>query len=312
MTTFSIIIPTFNYGHLLGHTLESIVNQCASLDSNIQIEIIVVDDNSSDNTQDILKNFQNNKQLSFKTISNRTNLGPAKCRNIGINYATANYVIFLDADDLMTPLSLQTIYEFIVKHHHPQVIIANHNNVIFDKQENIKNITTFTNHLLSPSNTQRFIDYLFNKIISLTAGSVIFSKDVLVRFSFCENLRLNEDLPLFAHVLVNYDCKYLNFSTVNIRKHSSSLRNNHHLLNEQANVWDLTNIIFDSTLLPKKLMKLKEKYLSQRYLSLFRSFYLAREYNQAKKFYHEAVKRNPYNLFKTNYLIKYIKCSFLC
>jgi glycosyltransferase involved in cell wall biosynthesis len=85
----SIIIPVYNREKMITKALDSIPN----LNS---IEVIVVDDCSTDNTYKILKEYKKIDLLIFKT---KSNLGPGAARNIGIDEATGDYITFLDSDD---------------------------------------------------------------------------------------------------------------------------------------------------------------------------------------------------------------------
>ena len=75
----SIIIPTFNRAHLILHTLESIKNQTYN-----EWECIIVDDGSTDNTEDVLKKYidTDSRFRYFKRPLNHTK-GPSSCRNFG-------------------------------------------------------------------------------------------------------------------------------------------------------------------------------------------------------------------------------------
>lgn len=98
----SIIIPTFNRETLIQETLNSIIGQTYQ-----NWEALVVDDNSTDKTCDIIRNFSK-KDSRIKFIKrNRDPKGAPVCRNIGIKNAKGEYVIFLDSDDLLTPFCLQ-------------------------------------------------------------------------------------------------------------------------------------------------------------------------------------------------------------
>ena len=88
----SIIITTFNYGRYLKECIDSALNQTYD-----NIEIIIVDDCSTDNTQEILKEYQNN----IKIITHSENKGLSAARNTGINNMNGEYVKFSDADDVM-------------------------------------------------------------------------------------------------------------------------------------------------------------------------------------------------------------------
>lgn len=101
---FSIIITTFNNSNTIKQTLDSVINQ--TLD-NSKYEIIVVDDNSTDNTLDILKSY-NVSNLKIHQLNSNSG-GPSKPRNVGIDYSRGKYVHFLDGDDWLDLNVLQNI-----------------------------------------------------------------------------------------------------------------------------------------------------------------------------------------------------------
>lgn len=92
MKKISVIIPTHNRYDMLCQAIDSTLKQ-----KNVILEIIVVDDCSTDDTCNINKIFPN-----IKYIRNKCNLGPGNSRRIGYKCATAQYIIFLDDDDFYT------------------------------------------------------------------------------------------------------------------------------------------------------------------------------------------------------------------
>jgi glycosyltransferase involved in cell wall biosynthesis len=100
----SVIIPTFNRASLIRDALFSVYQQ-----SHRPIELIVVDDGSTDNTEEIVTDFSNEHVSSnFRLIYEyQTNAGGNVARNKGIGLATAEYVAFLDSDDLWMPMKLE-------------------------------------------------------------------------------------------------------------------------------------------------------------------------------------------------------------
>lgn len=97
----SVIVPTYNRGNLLGRALNSIVNQTYD-----NIEIIVVDDFSKDNTYQVVRQFKD-KGHNIKYIYNKKNLGPSISRNIGIAHSKGKYIAFLDSDDEWLDIHLE-------------------------------------------------------------------------------------------------------------------------------------------------------------------------------------------------------------
>jgi glycosyltransferase involved in cell wall biosynthesis len=97
----SIIIPTYNRAQLIPQALDSVLSQTYT-----HWECLVVDDGSTDNTFQILKDYQE-KDSRIKFFSrDRLPKGAPTCRNIGLAYAQGEYVIFLDSDDYLLPFCL--------------------------------------------------------------------------------------------------------------------------------------------------------------------------------------------------------------
>ncbi|MFD0828631.1 glycosyltransferase [Neobacillus sp. M.A.Huq-85] len=92
----SIIIPSYNKYPLNLFTLYSLENQTFNLE---KMEVILIDDASTDQTKDSLQNYQ--APYQFKYIRNNENLGRAKVRNLGIQSSSGNILIFLDAEMLV-------------------------------------------------------------------------------------------------------------------------------------------------------------------------------------------------------------------
>lgn len=92
----SVIIPAYNAENTIVQTLTSVFTQTYA-----QIEIIVVNDGSTDETASILANYKN----KIKIITT-VNKGVSHARNLGLSYANGKYIQFLDADDLLLPEKL--------------------------------------------------------------------------------------------------------------------------------------------------------------------------------------------------------------
>lgn len=89
----SIIIPTYNHGHVLADAIECALRQTAP------VEVIVVDDGSTDDTVRVLGGVTDGR---LKVIL-RSHSGPSEARNAGLDAALGEFVMFLDADDLIAP-----------------------------------------------------------------------------------------------------------------------------------------------------------------------------------------------------------------
>ena len=106
----SIIIPTYNAENYLLEAINSIKNQSFGFEN---IEIILVDDNSSDNTKTILKELSQENE-NVKSIFLNDNSGTAsQPRNVGIENASSPYIMFLDNDDIYYPKMCEEMYNAI-------------------------------------------------------------------------------------------------------------------------------------------------------------------------------------------------------
>jgi len=93
----SVIIPTYNRGHYIAQAIDSVLKQ-----SFQDFEIIVIDDGSTDNTQEVLKKFEG----KINSIRQK-NQGISRTRNRAIEESMGEYIAFLDSDDYWTPEKLE-------------------------------------------------------------------------------------------------------------------------------------------------------------------------------------------------------------
>lgn len=105
----SVIMPVLNGELFLKESIESILNQTFKY-----FELIVINDNSVDNTLEITKNFIK-KDNRIVLINNKINLGRSKSRNKGLKIAKGKYIAILDADDVSTKKRLEKQYNFLEK-----------------------------------------------------------------------------------------------------------------------------------------------------------------------------------------------------
>ncbi|MFC2059680.1 glycosyltransferase family 2 protein [Chloroflexota bacterium] len=121
--TVSVIIPTYNRAHLIGRAIQSVLNQTYQ-----DFEIVIIDDGSTDNTEEVVKGFSYDRlrhiQLSEK---------PGQCvaRNTGLKAAKGEYIAVLDDDDSwLDEEKLKKQIEFLDAH--PDYVLVGTNSVVVD------------------------------------------------------------------------------------------------------------------------------------------------------------------------------------
>ncbi len=129
MVSISVIIPNYNNAKFLKKTISSVFDQTLK-----DIEVICVDDGSTDNSLKVLKKLQK-KYPSLKFFS-QENQGPGIARNKGLKESSGEYVAFLDSDDIILDKnSLKYMYEFAKKEN---LDMVSANLSFLDKKYNIK------------------------------------------------------------------------------------------------------------------------------------------------------------------------------
>ncbi|MGA1871247.1 MAG: glycosyltransferase family 2 protein [bacterium] len=113
----SVIIPTYNRAKLLDEAIKSVLEQTYK-----NFEIIVVDDCSTDNTEEIVKKI---KDTRIRYIRHEENHGGSAARNTGIKAAKGDYIAFHDSDDLWLPQKLEKQVDILINHKDIALVYTN-------------------------------------------------------------------------------------------------------------------------------------------------------------------------------------------
>lgn len=175
----SVVVPTHNRAELLLKALGSIYGQ-VGIGEQFEMEVIVVDDASSDETQEIVGEYP-----GVRYIRLARNRGEAGARNAGIEASTGKYVTFLDDDDVWLPHKLSI--QVPVLEANPEIGVVYSQNIIRDEDKDV----TWPDAGRAPSGYV-FEDFLKREFISMNA--------VLVRReAFDKSGLFDEDLPTMTH-----------------------------------------------------------------------------------------------------------------
>ncbi|MET3456937.1 glycosyltransferase family 2 protein [Pseudomonas kilonensis] len=292
-----VVIPAFNYARTLPRAVNSVVAQLG----DAQAELLVIDDGSEDATPQVLEQLLVEHAGCFRVLR-QPNGGLSSVRNRGIEESRGQYLIFLDADDEMAPGALAAVAQHISKHSESRLIIGGHWSVFPDGRR--------VRHSVKPlpaTPRERVRGYLLDKTVMLSNGACVMHREVFGPGNYPEHLRNVEDIPVFAQVLANFPCSVLNQPLALIYKHADSMR--HDLKQSMAAGVGMVDEVFSPARLPG-LQDLRQAFLAQRCLSLFRDCYNAGDYVKAKDFYAQAVRADIRSLTRWPYTRKAIRLLF--
>ena len=202
----SVIVTTFNRAHMVTEAIDSILNQTFE-----DFELIVVDNCSSDDTEEIIKAYTDERIRYFKHENGGV---VAVNRNYGIGQAQGEYIAFCDDDDLWMPEKLEKqMLEFEKDN---QLALVCTNGIIFDKNGELGE---FFKTELPDSNFT---------LESLIWGNSVICSSVLVKKSVIDDVGLmdespqiltGEDYELWLRVAQKYRIKYIDLPLMKYRTH---------------------------------------------------------------------------------------------
>jgi len=183
MSIISIIIPVFNVEKHIEKSIDSIFNQTIYTDD---IEVILVDDCSTDNSGLIIDEYAL-KYENFRAIHLDENSGAAgKPRNVGLNIASSDFVMFLDSDDCFMDNALEVLLNKIKDDEELNIVLGGYVNIHGEKRETVLPFRGNENTYFE--DTQNELDLVeINPAIS----SKIFRKDFLIE----NNITFPEGIP---------------------------------------------------------------------------------------------------------------------
>jgi glycosyltransferase involved in cell wall biosynthesis len=198
---FSVIIPTYNRAHLIRKTIESVLAQ-----QDPDFEVIVVDDGSRDNTEDVVRGVADNRVAYHK----KENAERAAARNYGARLARGRYVNFFDSDDLLYPNHLAAARRLIEQNAEPEIF-----HLGFEMQDAAGRLLYRVDSLKGNLNEQLPRGNL------LSCNGVFLRADVAQAFPFNEDRQLSasEDWELWLRLASRYPIHYSNEVTSIIVNH---------------------------------------------------------------------------------------------
>lgn len=308
----SIIIPYFQTeGGILKKAVLSVLRQ---EDVN-NYEIIVVDDGSTDNINDVMARYSNNDLVRFFHQSNK---GPGGARNLGIKVSKGEFIAFLDADDIFEKNSLHDRIDVFRKFPELSMVFTDMKKVLLGNgqkrvvREHDLLETGFLKSMPADYIRLQHDDiYLFNKEIwyelvlycFIWTGTVMIRREVFKKVGFFkEELRIAEDHDLWIRIAQNYNIAFRAVNTAVYYFHANNITKNFPLYYNCSIHVRSPYLDPDNQLPPKYRNKLK-KNIALFYFIIGYHYFDRNQHCLAKKEFTKSITYNPLRLKYYLYLL---------
>jgi len=274
---FSIVTITHNRAHLLGATIQSVLNQ-----SYTDFEHLIIDDGSTDATEDVVKNF-NDKRIHYFQYSKNEKL--SYLRNEGIRKATGDVICILDSDDLWTSDKLETITTIFEQH--PEVSFVIHN-IEFIPAGAVKEeiFTKFQSD---------FKGFVLNEVLNediLPFPTFSIRKDALEKIGLLDENMLDGQHDLYLIAAAQLQFYYCSRKLTTMVKHSGNISAKTNLTHYEDYFKSLEKLQKEKHISPKTHQVLKGK----TYAKIAYIYHKQKNFSRAKENY-----RNSYRSYFRNY-----------
>ncbi|MGO5013585.1 glycosyltransferase family 2 protein [Niallia sp. Sow4_A1] len=191
----SVVIPTYNRASIILRTLDSVFAQTYK-----NYEVIVVDDASIDDTENVIKNIKNNR---VKFIKHEYNMNGSKARNTGILKSSGEYIAFLDSDDEWKPTKLEEQISHIMNTYPNREDIVSYTSLIANRG---------ASKIVMPKRgiqkDENVLDYLFLEDGVMQTSTIMIHRSLAKKVLFNEHLKRHQDWD-FCNRLQEYNAKII-------------------------------------------------------------------------------------------------------
>lgn len=202
----SVIIPVHNAQNFLNNCLDSIINQTLT-----DIEIICIDDGSTDNSLEILKEYKNT--TTNLHVVHQTQQRQGSARNKGLEIAQGEYITFVDSDDYIEPNFLKELYT-TMEQENPDIVICNIQNYCKDKKlkPRVEYYQSIYENYFTKNNSNKKIKITNDNFLSFRVGPVakLYKKEIIDKYKlrFPEQL-IQEDEAFYWYYMTKIQTAYL-------------------------------------------------------------------------------------------------------
>ena len=197
----SIVVPCYNIENYIEKTIKSVLNSTYT-----HIELILINDGSTDNTLKILK--KNEKKDHRIKVIDKKNSGVSSARNIGIKASNGNYIYFLDGDDTIENNMFEDALK-IFKENSDIDIFSFGFDIVSENDIQLKNYN-FKKYDKKIFSREEFLNLFFTKKLRQHICSFVVKKEILIinNITFAEDVNYGEDLEVQIKLLLSSNLIY--------------------------------------------------------------------------------------------------------
>ena len=223
MDKITIIVPIYNVEKYLSSALDSVVNQTYK-----NLEVLLIDDGSTDNSKKIAEEYvKKDSRVKLFQHDGGVNKGLAKTVKLGLEKANANWLVFLESDDSITPDYLETKINVIKENPRVEFIFNAVN--CFGDEEKISSMSEYfdiqNSTIKKQKNPSNYLKHFENFNIVPTFSCLMIKKELFIGLDFNSPLKPLLDWYLWAQIAQNQDFYYLDKKLTNWRLHKDSYIN---------------------------------------------------------------------------------------
>lgn len=287
---FSVVIPCHNDSAWLPRSVASASGQAFQ-----PLEIIIIDDGSTDATQEVCAQLA--EHCSLLRVHRQDNAGVSASRNQGIALARGSHLVFLDADDELKPEALK-VYQRVVASSDAEWLIGSSE---WERDGKVRARTPD----LPASREARFRQFMDKTLHLGNISNMCFARRAFETLRFPEQHRFGEDLVVFAVLLARTDPLVLDEVTALQHRRPDSLRNQA-TFDEHAES-TVPTTVFAHPLLPAAFAQYADTYWARHSRSIMKRAYKERQYAESIRWYREMIKADPKMAFNPKWTWRYLR-----
>ena len=202
----SVMMPVYNAGEFLRHSIESVLRQTIT-----DFELIIVNDGSTDNSEEIILSYSDARIKYFK----KENGGQASARNLALEHVKGEFIVFQDADDISVPNRFETL----LRHFTSEETAFVHSDMLLIDKNNVP-IGYWQSRQIEKS---KLLRYLLKVGTPFNNPSIMVRRKIIEPYRYDLSLKIGEDTDMVSKFALNCRSVYVPEPLLLYRRHANNI-----------------------------------------------------------------------------------------